>query len=170
MARLKRRSEVTDPRNGSSLQLAAPESTVIPLPPENLAPEAAEFWGIYWSSPLATLTTPTDVVLVRRYAVLLSEWSTAMSEFQEQRIVKGSQGQDVLNPRASWITSREAAMTGIEDRLGLSPLSRMKLGVALGEAARSLADVNAAYTKPQGSSTDATSESLSEDVWDIEDD
>ena len=136
---------VARPDRGPVQDLVTPEQTPTPDPPAGLDGEALAWWSAYWGSPLATVTSPSDVMLVRRYAVLLSEWSVSMGEFQRERVVEGSTGQPRLHPLSTWISTREAAMQGIEDRLGLSPLSRVRLGIALGEAARTIQDLNAAY-------------------------
>jgi hypothetical protein len=57
--------------------------------------------------------------------------------------VLGSQGQYVLNPLYRQMVTLETEIRNLEDRFGLSPMARLKLGVTFGDAARSLADINA---------------------------
>lgn len=137
--------QVVDARNGGTLDLATQPDAVVVVPehPEGLRKAGKEAWVRYWTSPMAQLATDADVTVVERYAKAVDEWAIAAREFSKQRTVEGSQGQVRINPLGTWIQSREAVLVALEDRLGLSPLARMKLGVAVGEAHKSLADMNA---------------------------
>ena len=54
----------------------------------------------------------------------------------------GSQGQPVLNPLGRQLSSSDAESRQLEDRFGLTPMARLRLGVQIGTAARSLDDLN----------------------------
>ena len=62
--------------------------------------------------------------------------------FRKQRLVIGSQGQLALNPLGRlWMTlAREIRQ--MEDRLGLTPKSRLLLGIKLAGAKKSLDQLN----------------------------
>ena len=68
-------------------------------------------------------------------------WRTA----RKARLVEGSQGQPRINPLFTTIATMDAEIRQLEDRFGLSPRARLALGIQLGEAHRSLADLNAAF-------------------------
>lgn len=57
-------------------------------------------------------------------------------------VVRGSTGQLVLHPLTKLLGSLETAMRPLEDRFGLNPLARLRLGITMHEAASSLADFN----------------------------
>ncbi len=65
-----------------------------------------------------------------------------MAAFRRERFVTGSQGQPVLNPLAGYIATLEAAISRAEAEFGLGPLSRMRLGIATGEAAMTAQRLN----------------------------
>ena len=74
---------------------------------------------------------------------LIDERERCMTSARKGRLVKGSTGQPVLNPLYKHVQSLEAQISTLEERFGLTPLSRLKLGVQFGEAQRTLADLNA---------------------------
>jgi P27 family predicted phage terminase small subunit len=56
--------------------------------------------------------------------------------------VRGSKGQQVLNPLARAVATFDAEIRALEDRFGLTPQARARLGVVFGEAHRSLEQIN----------------------------
>lgn len=68
----------------------------------------------------------------------------------EEPVVMGSTGQHVINPLLKRGDDLEGKIAALEDRFGLSPLKQMSLGVAVGDAHRSLEQLNARLTSPQG--------------------
>jgi hypothetical protein len=50
----------------------------------------------------------------------------------------------VLNPLLKHVAALDGEIRQLEDRFGLTPLARLRLGVTFGEAHRSLADLNRA--------------------------
>ena len=53
----------------------------------------------------------------------------------------GSNNQPRLNPLAKRLSELEGFIRALEDRYGLSPQSRLRLGVEFASARRSLADI-----------------------------
>lgn len=101
-------------------------------------------WEAYWHSPLAEVVeVGTDLPAIHRYFWLLDEMERSRREFRKERLVEGSKGQPVMNPLAKQINAMASEARQLEDRLGLTPKSRAHLGVTLGEARKSLADLNA---------------------------
>jgi hypothetical protein len=56
-------------------------------------------------------------------------------------VVEGSQGQPVASPLFKVAMALDSEVRALEDRYGLTPAARLKLGIRLGEAARSLEDL-----------------------------
>lgn len=91
-------------------------------------------WGEFWSSPAARkIETSLDLPAVDRLFALYDERARSLSAFRRNRLVKGSQGQAVLNPLGRQINSLNTQILALEDRLGLSPMARLKLNLTLGE-------------------------------------
>jgi len=123
--------------------VALPGGKVDPPPaPSGLLKATREDWSGFWASPLASLVIPADLPALRRLFTLYDERLRAYQGYRKGRLVAGSMGQPVLNPLFAAMKSADAEIRALEDRLGLSPIARLRLGVALGEAARSLDELN----------------------------
>ncbi len=99
-------------------------------------------WTALWTSPLVSALLPiTDEATVRRLYGLRDERERMMRGIRRARIVLGSRGQPRANPLYAQVASFDAEIRQLEDRVGLSPRARLQLGISLGEAVRSLADI-----------------------------
>lgn len=56
--------------------------------------------------------------------------------------MKGASGQPVVSPLQKVLVHLDGEIRQLEDRFGLTPLARLRLGIAIGDAARSLDDLN----------------------------
>ncbi|MFN0088664.1 MAG: P27 family phage terminase small subunit [Acidimicrobiales bacterium] len=124
-----------------------PELAVIAgcsTPPPELfwAPEIARDWEALWATELAAYFAPTDETALRRLFDLYDERAALLAVCRAERFVAGSMGQPVLNPAHQAVASLDGRILVLEDRLGLNPAARMKLGIQFGAAAKSLADLN----------------------------
>lgn len=111
----------------------------VPEPPDGLLPETVDDWGSYWSSDVAQAIEPdSDMPAVRRLFQLYDDHERARRAYVSQPIVEGSQGQPVLNPMGRVRESLQKEIRMLEDRLGMNPQARLKLGIQLTEATKSL--------------------------------
>jgi P27 family predicted phage terminase small subunit len=116
-----------------------------PPMPGGLLTSTQELWTCFWNSPLARAIEPqSDAPAILRYFSLLDERERLYRVFKRKRIVRGSQGQPILNPAGRALHGFDAELRQLEDRLGLTPRARLQLGIQLTEAARSLAELNQA--------------------------
>lgn len=123
---------------------AADRSVEVPRPPTGLLPSVAADWATFWSSPLAQAVLPaTDGPAVTRLFQLRDASERMTRAIRKEPFVAGYKGQPRVNPLAAFVTATNAEIRQLEDRFGLTPMSRLRLGVTFGEAARSLADLNA---------------------------
>ena len=112
-------------------------------PPKMLAATKAD-WVEFWSSELSTLVKPADLPALRRLFSLQDERRRYMNAAEKDgRIQLGSTGQLVMHPLLKHMSTIDSQITALEDRFGLTPLARLKLGVNFGQAAKTLADLNA---------------------------
>ena len=115
-----------------------------PPAPHGLLKASRESWASFWGSPLVQVIVPaTDTPALSRLWSLYDERTRMYRAIARTRMVRGSKGQPRANPLYSQMSSLDSAIVQLEDRFGLSPRSRLQLGVILGDAARSLADLNA---------------------------
>lgn len=134
-----------------TLVVASQPPDITPAPPTGLLRATQAAWVEFWSSPLAGLLLPADLPALQRLFELLDERTRCWRAFRKRRLVTGSQGQPVLHPIARWITALDSEIRPLQDRFGLTPAARLRLGIQLGEAARSLEELNATFDDGQDS-------------------
>jgi P27 family predicted phage terminase small subunit len=118
-------------------------AVAIPKPPRCLLKKTLEAWERYWGSSLAqTIEPTTDVIALERLFCLHDERERAYRGYKKERLVLGSQDQRVLNPLGKMMTVLDTEIRQLEDRFGLTPRSRLQLGITLGDAAKSMAELN----------------------------
>ena len=135
----------------------------IPEPPTGLLKATLERWNAYWGSQVAQIARDSagvDLPGLERWILNVDEWSRAMRALRKERVVAGSMGQATLNPLAAYVAQREAAIRDAEVAYGMTPLARLKLGLAVGQMKLTAQALNASLEAP-----DDASDALSGD-WD----
>jgi P27 family predicted phage terminase small subunit len=141
--RRQRRNERTSTERAGVGLVALPGGKIEPpSAPTGLLKASREDWAAFWRSPLGSLVVEADYPALRRLFTLYDERFRAYQGFRKARLVAGSMGQTVLSPLFAAMKSMDAEIRALEDRFGLSPIARLRLGVALGEAAKSLEELN----------------------------
>lgn len=116
----------------------------VPNAPPGILASLRRAWSDFWASSLAQVVVPaSDMQALTRLWRLYDERERAYRAGRAERLVEGSQGQPRLNPLLRYVADLDAEIRQLEDRFGLTPLARLRLGVVLGEAHRSLDDLNA---------------------------
>ena len=101
------------------------------------------WWNNFWESDLATaIDIKSDLPVLERLASLMDERERIFKQAKKDRLVVGSQGQVVLNPLYSALLKIDAEIRNLEDRIGLNPKARVSLGIQIGQAKKTLADLN----------------------------
>jgi P27 family predicted phage terminase small subunit len=128
-----------------------PDAGVLPRAPSGMVPSAndqwragtVERWHEFWCSPLAQQVEASDYGSLRRLWGLYDELDRLWDAVEETgRVVVGSQGQPRPNPLFKQIEAFQAEARQLEDRFGLSPLARLRLGITFADAAASLDGLN----------------------------
>jgi P27 family predicted phage terminase small subunit len=113
--------------------------------PEGLLASTRRLWAGFWKSPMAqVLDSRSDITAILRYFSLVDERERLYRGFRRKRMVRGSRGQEVLNPMGRALHEFDSELRQLEDRLGMTPRSRLQLGIQFGEAARTLQELNRA--------------------------
>lgn len=123
-------------------QVVAMNIEAVPAAPEVGEALVAE-WERLWTSELAATYTESDVPALGR----LFELRQRISDFEAEAlaagaVTTGSTGQQTMHPLLKEADAYRAQVLALEDRFGLNPQARLKLGIALGQAQQSLDDMN----------------------------
>jgi P27 family predicted phage terminase small subunit len=121
---------------------ALPAENTAPQPPAGLLKATRNRWLEFWRSELASVVTPTDVPALERLYTLYDERERALRDFRKARMVRGSQGQMVLNPMGRLVKDLDSEIRALEDRFGLTPQARLRLGITFADNADSLDRLN----------------------------
>ena len=114
----------------------------IPKPPTGIGKIARDAWNAYWGDVVAGAVREADGPLVLRWIQNLNRYQLLIAQADAEPIVAGSTGQKRANPVYDLAFKLESSIKADEAQLGIGPLNRLKLGLAIGEASRSLADLN----------------------------
>ena len=115
----------------------------IPDPPADLAPRVFDAWLTFWRSPLRRQVIDSDMVALHRLFDLYDRRERFVEAGMQEPVTSGSQGQQTLNPLLKEAAVLEHAILALEDRFGMSPFSRLKLQVKIGDASKSITEANA---------------------------
>ena len=122
----------------------------VPDPPANWLAATKTAWRRFWAGPLAPYVIESDLDTLSRLFRMVDMQARFWREGSRQPLVEGSQGQPVTNPLLDEADRLETLIQRLEDKFGKGPLARLKLGVALGDAARSLDELNDALSADEG--------------------
>jgi P27 family predicted phage terminase small subunit len=114
-----------------------------PEPDVSWRPATVERWHDFFSSPVASQVDVSDQGALRRLFRLYDEIERLWEAVETTgRVVEGSQGQPRPNPLFKQIEGFQAEARQLEDRFGLSPMARFRLGVQFADAHASLDALN----------------------------
>lgn len=111
---------------------AAPKRSAGPAADTDWLTSTKKRWTAFWkSAPAKKIEASLDLPAVERLFTLYDERERSLRDFRKSRLVRGSQDQMVLNPLGRQINSLNTQILALEDRLGLSPMARLKLNISL---------------------------------------
>lgn len=132
------------PYNGRKAELTPVQGARFD-PPEGISEQALKIWDTYWDDAVATVATPVDRGLLLRWITEYDRYLRTVAEADRQPLVAGSTGQKVENPLYKIAYRALDAAERCERQMGIGPLHRSSLGIAVLTERRSLADMNARY-------------------------
>lgn len=138
-----------DPRNGRRADLAVVPGTRVD-PPEGISEQSLAYWESYWDDAVAQAHTTVDRVILVRWITELDRYFKLLAVADAQPIVEGSQGQPVENPAYATAHRSLTAVQYCEKQLGIGPLHRSALGIAVIAEKRSLDELNQAFGGGRG--------------------
>lgn len=118
-----------------------PQAVALAVPPcpAGISAAARKVWESFWDSPVApTVDMRCDAPALARWIIAFSEVERLRRQIRKHPTVTGSMGQPVLNPIHDIMRGYIRDMERAEEHFGMTPLARMRLGIAIGEAGLSL--------------------------------
>lgn len=107
--------------------------------------ETVRAWARFWESDVSGLVVDADMAALERMFGMYDMRARMMKEYLKSPFSAGSMGQLKAHPAAAEIASLDSRIVALEDRFGITPSGRLKLGIVLGAAAKSLEDINAGF-------------------------
>jgi len=102
---------------------------VLPDPPSVLGPVGSILWTEVWRAGHGVYQ-PSDSYVIERYCSLHERRRHLLDLVEaEGWLTTGSTGQTVVHPAARMVGDLEARLSSLEDRLGLNPEARLRLGI-----------------------------------------
>lgn len=118
-------------------------SAAVPDPPPGLLKTSRDRWRGFLSSEVArALDLASDLPALERWIKATDEYDRVAKVVKKSRVVRGSMGQPVAHPLLGYLSQLEGQISKAEAAFGMTPIARLRLGIALGEAARSLESLN----------------------------
>jgi hypothetical protein len=115
-------------RNPAPIHLLdLPTDWSIPPCPEGLHPEGKRTWHLFWSSPICQLVQPVDIPVIERYAVCIGE----RARLNEQLAATDGTPDKTIIRLLKLYTDE---ISRCEERFGIGPLPRMRLGLSYAQA------------------------------------
>lgn len=107
------------------------EPAGVPEPPDHLREVGRSYWSFVWRAGGHAYNASTDTPTVERYCSLQDRRASLLATLDAEGFTTvGSQGQVVAHPAARLLSDVETKLMALEDRLGLSPEARLRLGLA----------------------------------------
>lgn len=115
---------------------------IVPAPPSGLLKATRDLWSSFWASPVAQIIDmASDREALEHWIWCVDERARAKRLYRKERLVTGSMGQIKVSPMAKQIADLTAQIKAAEEAFGLTPQARLRLGIAIGDATRSLSDL-----------------------------
>lgn len=103
----------------------------LPPVPKGLTRNGQAVWYSVWDAGGDSYSVKTDAYVIERYATLHVRRDELMQMLSDEGMVSvGSQGQQVLHPAARYLSDVETSLSKLEDKLGLNPEARIRLGIS----------------------------------------
>lgn len=115
--------------------LPTPSAAIASPPaPLHLNATAQKVWHAVWEAGAGAYVPATDSWPIERYAELHARRRELLHTLDSEGwTTTGSQGQSVMHPAARLLADTERQLLPLEDRLGLNPEARLRLGLAATE-------------------------------------
>ena len=134
----------------------------VPVPAKSWLKATKQEWEAFFSSDLGGTVKGTSLPGLVRLFEMRDLQRRAWQRYKRRPYVDGSQRQPVANPAFGEAMTLERAIVALEDRYGVSLKAMANLGVAIGQAKLTAAELN---RMTMGEDDDEPSEVLEVEGW-----
>ena len=129
------RPKPADTRTGHTTTLPEfrpnPVAVEAPDAPPSLKTHGKHLWAALWDAWRNFYQPATDSLVLERYCNLQELRKELLDVIENEGwMTIGSTGQTVAHPAAKLLSEVEGRLSPLEDRLGLNPESRLRLGIS----------------------------------------
>lgn len=104
--------------------------------------ETRDQWDDFWEADVSRVLAKHHLPAVYRLFAFRDAQTRALRLYRKAPMVTGSQKQPVVNPAMGTVQNLEKDIRALEDRLGLTPKAAANLGIKIGEARLTAAELN----------------------------
>ena len=115
---------------GRVLEVVRDASLDVPLAPSGMLKKQRDEWSAFWDTDVSKAVDVSDMPALSRLFELKDQWERCRRVVKKQPLIEGSQHQLVENPLSKRMDRLSLEIRQLEDRFGLSPSSRARLGLA----------------------------------------
>jgi len=113
----------------------------IPQPPKGLDRRLRRAWRAFWESSVAQVASEVDGPIIRRLFELYLQREHALKAVEAGMFMKTPTGVRV-NPALDALLKLEGVILRLENEIGVTPMARARLGIAVGDAVLTAAELN----------------------------
>lgn len=107
-----------------------------PDPPDDLLDSTVQRWVAFWESDSARMVDHlADMPRLIRWIEQLDEYDRVVEKMGRDWLVRGSTGNEVLNPLARYLAQLDTQLARTETEFGMTPMGRKKLSLKAEEPA-----------------------------------
>lgn len=130
-------SQLQNPRGGRAerrtLRVVEPAERKLPRVPSDLGERGRVIWRAYWRDPVSLAATGVDIYDIHRYCQLIEQREGLEAQIAARPLVENGYGEGP-NPLTRIVKELTREIEKTRDMLGILPLSRMRLGIAVVQA------------------------------------
>lgn len=123
--------------------------------PRGLLKQTHEQWEDFWQADSSQVIARHMLPAVYRLFELRDAQTRALRLYKRRPMTEGSMGQPVVNPAMGTVQALEKDIRALEDRLGLTPKAAANLGIQIGQARLTAAELNRMAEEEEPSDGDA---------------
>ena len=127
---------------------------LIPSPERKWLKKTKNEYLDFWSSDVSKAVDVADLPAIRRLFSLRDEADRLMRLYQQERMIDSPTRGEIVNPAGKYAEQLFRQINQLEDRFGLNPISRARLGLTIGQESLTFAQLAQMLDGPSHAESD----------------